>query len=148
MRLRQPGSKVEEQDCRCVPESECEMSIGPKNKEEPTPGNQQAGPEIQAPRSKEIPKWHSPSSVELPVVEPWPEAVDGKDLLDNLVRELQRFVVFPKWAAVTFALWILHTFAFRLRDVTTYIGIESPERECGKSTLLTVCSRFVRRAAV
>src|SRR5947208_2664577 len=64
------------------------------------------------------------------------------------MSELQRFVVFPKWAAETFALWILHTFAFLLRDVTTYIGIESPEKECGKSTLVTVLSQFVNRAAV
>src|SRR5258705_6312499 len=122
------------------------MSIGPENEQEPPVGNPEPSSETQAP--KEAPKWHSPSSVELPMVEPWPEAVDGKDLLDKLMTELQRFVVFPKWAAVTFALWILHTFAFRLRDVTTYIGIESPEKECGKSTLLTVLSRFVNRAAV
>src|SRR6267154_1261530 len=93
-------------------------------------------------------RYHSPGWVELPVVEPWPEAVDGKELLDGLMRELQRFVVFSKWAAETFALWILHTFAFFLRDVTTYIGIESPERECGKSTLVTLLSRLVNRAAV
>src|SRR5882724_8615129 len=93
-------------------------------------------------------RYHSPGWVELPVVEPWPEAVDGKELLEGLMRELQRFVVFSKWAAVTFALWILHTYAFRLRDLTTYIGIESPEKECGKSTLLTVLSHFVDRPAV
>ena len=70
------------------------------------------------------------------MVEPWPEPVDGAQLLDALMSELQRFVVFPKWAAETFALWILHTYHYVLRDVTTYIGIESPERECGKSTLV------------
>jgi len=86
--------------------------------------------------------------VELPVVEPWPEAVEGKELLDAIMSELLRFVAFPKWAAETFTLWILHTFAYWLRDVTTYIGIESPEKECGKSTLVTVLSHFVNRAAV
>src|SRR5439155_10133357 len=50
-------------------------------------------------------KFHSPSSVELPVVEPWPEPVDGKELLDAIMSELQRVVVFPIWAAETFALW-------------------------------------------
>jgi hypothetical protein len=91
---------------------------------------------------------HSPSSVEFPEVEPWPEPVDGAQLLDALMSELQRFVVFPKWAPETFALWILHTYAFALRDLTTYIGIESPERECGKSTLLTLLSHLVNRPAV
>src|SRR5207253_1328684 len=42
----------------------------------------------------------------------------------------------------------LHTFAFHLRDVTTYVAIESPEKECGKSTLLTVLSHLVNRPAV
>jgi putative DNA primase/helicase len=42
----------------------------------------------------------------------------------------------------------LHTFACWLRDVTTYIGIESPEKECGKSTLVTVLSKFVNRPVV
>src|SRR4029077_10798129 len=69
-------------------------------------------------------KSYSPATVSFPVVEPWPEPVNGAQLLDALLQELLRFVVFPKWAAVTFALWILHTFAFRLRDLTTYIGIE------------------------
>jgi hypothetical protein len=32
--------------------------------------------------------------------------------------------------------------------VTTYLGIESPVRECGKSTLVTVLSKFVDRAAI
>jgi hypothetical protein len=91
---------------------------------------------------------HSPATVQLRSVEPWPEPVDGAWLLDALVRELERFLVFPKWAAATIALWILHTYAFRLREVTTYMGIESPERECGKSTLVTVLSKFVDRAAI
>src|SRR5207247_10372067 len=45
-------------------------------------------------------------------------------------------------------LWILQTFWFWLRDVTDYIGSEAPERECGKSALVTVLSHFVNRAAV
>jgi hypothetical protein len=81
-------------------------------------------------------------------VEPWGEAVEGSGLLDGLVEELRRFVVLPPWAAETFALWIVHTYAFKLREVTTYIGIESPEKECGKSTLLTVLSQLVNRPAV
>src|SRR2546428_534054 len=80
------------------------------------------------------------------VVEPWPEPVDGKSLLDELARVLSRIVVLPKWAAQTLALWILHTFAFHLRDVTAYIGLESPEKRCGKTTLLSVLNELANRA--
>ena len=86
--------------------------------------------------------------LDLDEAQPWEGAVDGEELLDELAATLRRFVVLPKWGAETLALWILHTYAFRLREVTTYIGIESPEKECGKSTLLTVLSRLVNRPAV
>ena len=81
-------------------------------------------------------------------VEPWPEAVDGKALLDELASVLTRFVVLPRWAAETLALWVLHTYAFELRDISTYIGIESPEKRCGKTTLLAVLSELVCRPVV
>jgi len=82
------------------------------------------------------------------VIKPWPEPVDGKVLLDNLKQFMTRFVVLPKWAAETFALWILHTYAYLLRDVSTYIGLESPEHRCGKSTLVTVLSELAHRSLV
>jgi putative DNA primase/helicase len=86
--------------------------------------------------------------VKIPEVQPWPEPVNLAEVLHEIVGQLQRFVVVPKWAAETLALWIVHTFAYELRDIATYIGIESPEKECGKSTLITLLSQFVNRAAV
>src|SRR5713101_8283733 len=56
-------------------------------------------------------------------VEPWPEPVDGKALLDEVEGQLKRFVVLAKWAAETLALWVVHTYAFQLRQVATYIGV-------------------------
>src|SRR5260370_1278685 len=38
--------------------------------------------------------------------------------------------------------------AFELRDGGTYIGVESPEKRCGKTTLLSALSRLVRRPVV
>src|SRR5207237_5220205 len=46
------------------------------------------------------------------------------------------------------ALWIVHTYAFELRRVCTYLGIESPEKECGKTTLMTLMSRLINRPEV
>jgi hypothetical protein len=51
-------------------------------------------------------------------------------------------------APETLALWTLHTYAFQLRDVSAYIGLESPEKRCGKTTLLTVLSELVNRPIV
>jgi hypothetical protein len=88
------------------------------------------------------------SLLNLPAVTPWGDPVDGKLLLDEIVRNLTRFVVLPRFAPETLALWIVHTYAFQLRDVTTYIGLESPAHRCGKSTLVTVLSELANRAVV
>jgi putative DNA primase/helicase len=57
-------------------------------------------------------------------------------------------VVLPNWAPVTMSLWVPHTFGFEYRDITTYLGIESPEHRCGKSTLITILSELTQRAVV
>jgi len=49
------------------------------------------------------------------------------------------------WAAEILALWIVHTYAFELRQVATYLGIESPKERCGKTTLMTLLSDLVDR---
>jgi putative DNA primase/helicase len=66
-------------------------------------------------------------------------------LLETLAQLLSRFVLLPKCAPEALALWILHTYAYELRDVTAYLGIESPEKRCGKTTLLGVLNELVNR---
>src|SRR5204863_3486202 len=98
--------------------------------------------------SQGLPPMRSQSELKLPPVEPWPEPVDGKVLLDELMRYHTRFVVLPKWAPQTVPLWVVHSYAFELRRVSTYLGIESPIKECGKTTLMTLLSRLVNRPEV
>src|SRR6266403_1280652 len=99
--------------------------------------------EGRAPNEEDIYLWEHGVAVE-----PWPEPVDGKALLDALECLILLFVRLPKWAAETLALWVLHTYAFQLRQVATYIGIESPAKRCGKTTLLTVLCELVNRPVV
>src|ERR1043166_4198961 len=97
----------------------------------------------------DAPRSHAPSpSTPLHIrdVEPWPEPVEGKALLDDLAQTFTRFVILPKWAAEALALWTLHTYGFQLRDVSTYIGIESPLKRCGKTTLLELLGELACRA--
>ena len=49
-------------------------------------------------------------------------------------------------AAETLALWVVHTYAFTLREVTTYIGVVSPEKRCGKTTLLELLGSLAHEA--
>jgi hypothetical protein len=71
--------------------------------------------------------------------------VNGQILLNDLESLLQKYVVLPTFAPETLALWVLHTYAFELRDVSTYLGVESPEKRCGKTTLLSVLNRLANR---
>jgi hypothetical protein len=84
----------------------------------------------------------------LPPVEPWPDTVNGSELLDEIRHKLTSHVVLPRWASETLTLWVPHTYAFQYRDITTYLGIESPEHRCGKSTLVTILSELAQRAVV
>jgi hypothetical protein len=80
--------------------------------------------------------------------DPWPEPVSGQALLDEIASFFRAYVVLPPWAPEALALWTLHTYAFHLRDVTAYVGIESPQKRCGKSTLLHILSALVQRPVV
>ena len=120
-----------------------------QNPEESTIQHQESPPTATPPAvapSSEKPPTEAPARLTLNSPEPWPHPVDVKSLLAALVQILKRLVVLPKWAAETLALWILHTYAFHLRDITTYIGIESPEKRCGKTTLLTLLAELANRA--
>src|SRR5688572_16460415 len=67
-------------------------------------------------------------------------------LLNDLRDVIRRYVVLPEMVAETLALWVVHTYAFTLRPVTTYIGVVSPEKRCGKTTLLEVLRRLANNA--
>jgi hypothetical protein len=88
---------------------------------------------------------HPNDALQLLAVEPWPDPVDGKLLLDALACVTRSYVVMSQSARDALALFVVHTYAFQLHDVTTYVGIESPQKRCGKSTLLNVLSALVNR---
>jgi putative DNA primase/helicase len=76
--------------------------------------------------------------VDLRVVEPWPEPVAGATLLDALTRTIRKHVILPAAAADATALWIAHTWVAERFQHSPRLGIGSPAKRCGKSTLLDV----------
>ncbi len=77
---------------------------------------------------------------------PWPEEVDGDDLLDRIVGGLCRHVVMPAHAAEAVALWCLHAHAFEAWQHTPRLAIGAPEKGCGKRLLQDVIACLVHRA--
>jgi putative DNA primase/helicase len=82
-------------------------------------------------------------ALRLPEPQPWPEPVDGDDLLQDLVKVIRSYVVVPPGEVLAVALWVLHAHAFAASRITPRLAITSPQRRCGKSTLLDVIERLV-----
>jgi len=71
-------------------------------------------------------------------ITPHPEAVVIGDLLTEIEAVIKRHVVLNDHAAAALAVWVLHTYVYERRDTVAYVAIESPEKRCGKTTLLSV----------
>jgi putative DNA primase/helicase len=83
--------------------------------------------------------------LDLPEAEPWPEPVDGAELLDTLAAAIRRHVVLDRHEADAVALWVLATHTFDAWVIFPRLLATAPEKGCGKSTLLDVLSRLVPR---
>lgn len=77
--------------------------------------------------------------------EPWPEPVDGAELLGELVRTYARYLAQPDGAATADALWTLHAHAHDVAVVSPLLAFSSAAKRCGKTTALTVLGALVPR---
>ena len=83
--------------------------------------------------------------LEIPDVEPWTKKVDGAALLDEIDEAIRRHVVLDEAAAEAAALWVIHTHAIDAAYVSPRLAITSPQKRCGKTTLLLQLSGLVAR---
>jgi hypothetical protein len=83
--------------------------------------------------------------LELPSPAPWPERVDGAEMLREMVAAIQRYVVAEAGAIEAVALWILHAWTLDAFPISPRLAITSPEKRCGKTTLLDAIARLVPR---
>ncbi|MDD2893400.1 MAG: DUF3631 domain-containing protein, partial [Halothiobacillaceae bacterium] len=81
-------------------------------------------------------------------VAPWPSPVDPHELLDDVLRTIQTFIVCEIQTAIAAALWIVFTYFIHVVDVAPLATITAPEKRCGKSQLLDLIGRLCFRALV
>lgn len=81
----------------------------------------------------------------LPEPKVWPEPVSGVDLLNDLSEAIGRYLVMTGHAANVTALWVVHTYLIDYFGISPRLAITSPEKGCGKTTLLDVLARLVMR---
>jgi putative DNA primase/helicase len=84
-------------------------------------------------------------ALDLPEPEPWSEPVDGDAVLDELATLLTNHVVMAREGAHATALWILHAHLLDQAQMNPRLLIKSPEKQCGKTTLLSLISQLVPR---
>ena len=84
-------------------------------------------------------------TLNLPDAEPWPEAVNGAEVLDQVAHTFAEYVALPGGAADVLALWGGHAQAFHVFECSPRLNVTSPEKCCGKSTLRDVIATLVPR---
>jgi putative DNA primase/helicase len=75
-------------------------------------------------------------AVKLPPVEPWPEPVDGCEVLHQVRARFEGAVILPPGASQILALWPAHAHAFDAFLHTPRLNLTSAVAECGKTTTL------------
>ena len=84
-------------------------------------------------------------AIDLPEIEPWPHAVDGGEVLDAIAKRHRAYIALPDYAADICALWEAHCHCSEAFDITPRLNVTSPEKGCGKTTLLDVIAFHVPR---
>ncbi len=76
------------------------------------------------------------------------EPVDGAELGDRLAHLFKRFVVLPDHGEVVLVLWTFFTYCLDGFHIAPRLDLASPEKRCGKTTLLSLLRRVTFHAVL
>jgi putative DNA primase/helicase len=79
-------------------------------------------------------------------VDPWADAVPGAELLADMRKEFERYIVLPPGAADTLSLWVLHAWTIDAGDISPFLVLASPTKRCGKTSVLIVLCYLTPRS--
>ncbi len=69
--------------------------------------------------------------------EPWPDAVNGAEVLDEAVALITKHMIIREVDAYACVLWAVHTHIFTGFNHSPRLLIDAPDAECGKTLLMT-----------
>ncbi len=78
-------------------------------------------------------------------LEPWPEAVEIGPLLSEIRDTLDSYIVFQDGATTALPLWIACAYAYEPLRIFPKLMVVSPEKRCGKTTLMEVIEALAPR---
>ena len=86
--------------------------------------------------------------ITVPIIEQWPQQVEGAKMLDQLVTTLRRYVILSHSQADSVGLWIAFTHVHDVFDVSPRLVVKSAQKRSGKTTLFSALNRVVARPRV
>jgi hypothetical protein len=79
---------------------------------------------------------------------PASQALPLSDILQSIKTTIHQHAIVDDGVSSALALWVVHTYVYTAREAVAYVAIESPEKRCGKTTLLSVLSAMACRSIV
>jgi hypothetical protein len=98
----------------------------------------------------EVKKWRTQNSNEekkelsdiFPTIEPWPDPICIDEILTEITTLFNRFAILPAHADTALALWVTFTWCIEYVDVAPILTLSSPEKQCGKTTVLSIIGKL------
>ncbi|MEC7702976.1 MAG: DUF3631 domain-containing protein [Pseudomonadota bacterium] len=87
---------------------------------------------------KNLKKPETQKSSTLPEIEAWHEPVDGMWLFQELSSTFKSYLALQQYQAEALSLWCLFSYCIDANNIAPKLLIYSPEKRCGKTTLLDV----------
>ena len=75
--------------------------------------------------------------------DPWHEKVDGHELFNDLTSAFKQYLALQKYQAEALALWSVFSYCIDASNIAPKLLIYSPEKRCGKTTLLDVLVNII-----
>jgi putative DNA primase/helicase len=77
--------------------------------------------------------------------EPWHEPVDGEKLLNDVMVRIDKEATIEQHQLWVCGLWVMFTWVHPRMDFSPILYVTGPSIECGKTTILNVVGKMVRR---
>lgn len=87
-------------------------------------------------------------AIEFEDIIPAYEPVDGEDLADRLAHLFRRFAVLPDHGATALVLWTFFSYCIDTFQIAPRLDLASPEKRCGKTTVLGLLRQVAFRAVL
>ena len=97
------------------------------------------------PNTDERPSGGGGRALILRETEPWPDPVNGAAVLDDVSAVFTRHLALPSGAADALTLWSAYTHVFEAFSTSPRLAITSPEKRCGKTTVLRILAMMCER---